>query len=73
MGSIAVLKGNIAPEGAIVKYAAISDDMLVHRGSVKAFDSEEDCYYAVVDGKVDPDDILIIRYEGCLLYTSRCV
>ena len=64
MGSIAVLKGNIAEEGAIVKYAAISDDMLVHRGNVKAFDSEEECYYAVVGGKVEPNDVLIIRYEG---------
>lgn len=64
MGSIAVLKGNIAEEGAIVKYAAISDDMLVHRGNVKAFDSEEECYYAVVEGKVEPNDVLIIRYEG---------
>lgn len=64
IGSLAVLKGNVAPEGAIVKYAAVSDDMLVHRGNVKAFDSEEDCYFAVVDGKVEPNDILIIRYEG---------
>lgn len=64
MGSIAVLKGNIAEEGAIVKYAAISGDMLVHRGNVKAFDSEEECYYAVVEGKVEPNDVLIIRYEG---------
>lgn len=64
VGSIAVLKGNIAEEGAIVKYAAVEDKMLVHRGNVKAFDSEEDCYFAVVGGKVEPDDVLIIRYEG---------
>ena len=64
VGSIAVLKGNIAEEGAIVKYAAVEDKMLVHRGNVKAFDSEEDCYFAVVGGKVEPNDVLIIRYEG---------
>ena len=64
IGSIAVLKGNIAPEGAIVKYAAIPEPMRIHKGPAKVFNSEEDCYNAVVEGKIEPGDILVIRYEG---------
>ena len=63
-GSVAVLKGNIATEGAVVKYAAIAENMRVHEGPARVFDSEEDCYYAVIDKKVKPGDVLIIRYEG---------
>ncbi|HEX3046023.1 MAG TPA: dihydroxy-acid dehydratase [Bacillota bacterium] len=63
-GSIAVLKGNLAPEGAVVKYAAIKPDMLTHVGEARVFDSEEDCYQAIIDGRIDPGVILIIRYEG---------
>lgn len=64
MGSIAVLKGNLAPEGAVIKYAAVKEDMMVHTGSARVFDCEEDCYRAVVEEKVEPGDVLIIRYEG---------
>ncbi len=64
MGSIAVMKGNLAPEGAVIKYAAVKEEMMVHTGPVRVFDSEEDCHRAVVEDRVDPGDVLIIRYEG---------
>lgn len=64
MGSIAVLKGNLAPEGAVVKYAAIQGDMLKHTGEARVFDSEEACHDAVIQEKVEPGTVLIIRYEG---------
>lgn len=64
MGSIAVLKGNLAPEGAVIKYAAVNKDMLYHVGKAIVFDSEEECYKAVVEEKVEPGSVLIIRYEG---------
>lgn len=64
MGSIAVLKGNIAPEGAVIKYAAVAEDMRYHVGPARVFNSEEDCYYCVVGDRVNPGDVLIIRYEG---------
>ncbi|MDP4090085.1 MAG: dihydroxy-acid dehydratase [Bacillota bacterium] len=64
MGSIAVLKGNIAPEGAVIKYAAVGRDMLYHVGEARVFDSEEECYKAVVEERVEPGSVLIIRYEG---------
>lgn len=63
-GSVAVLYGNIAPDGAVIKYSAVSEDMLHHVGKAKVFDSEEACHDAVVKGKVEPGDVLIIRYEG---------
>lgn len=63
-GSVAILKGNIAPDGAVVKYAAIAEDMRVHEGPARVFDCEEDCFYAVVNKQVSPGDVLIIRYEG---------
>lgn len=64
MGSIAVLKGNLAPQGAVIKYAAVSHNMMSHTGCVKVYDSEEGCHNAVVEGSVDPGDVLVIRYEG---------
>lgn len=64
MGSIAVLKGNLAPQGAVIKYAAVSHNMMSHTGCVKVYDSEEGCHNAVVDGSIDPGDVLVIRYEG---------
>lgn len=64
VGSIAVLKGNLAPEGAVIKYAAVSEDMMVHTGPARVFNSEEDCHRAVVEDGVEPGDVLIIRYEG---------
>ena len=63
-GSIAVLKGNLAPEGAVIKYSACIRTMREHKGPAKVYNREEDAYQAVVDGKIDPGDILVIRYEG---------
>ena len=64
MGSIAILKGNIAPDGAVVKYSACAQNMHSHMGTAKVFDSEEDAYGAVVKGDINPGDIIVIRYEG---------
>lgn len=63
-GSIAVLYGNLAPEGAVVKYSAVVPEMMQHTGPARVFDSEEDCCAAVTQGKIRPGDVLIIRYEG---------
>lgn len=64
IGSIAVLKGNIAPEGSVVKYSACKKEMYSHRGPARVFDCEEDAHRAVVEGRINPGDIMIIRYEG---------
>ncbi|NLJ97197.1 MAG: dihydroxy-acid dehydratase [Clostridiales bacterium] len=64
IGSIAVLKGNIAPEGSVVKYSACDKKLYVHRGPARVFDSEEEAHRAVVKGNINPGDIIIIRYEG---------
>ena len=64
IGTIAILKGNIAPEGSVIKYSACAEDMRVHKGIAKVFDSEEDAHGAVVGGNIDPGDIIVIRYEG---------
>lgn len=63
-GSIAILKGNLAPEGSVVKYSACAVAMRKHEGPAKVFNREEDAYNAVVQGAIDPGDILVIRYEG---------
>lgn len=63
-GSIAILKGNIAPEGAVIKYSAVIPEMHHHVGPAAAFDSEEDAQQAIITGKINPGDIVIIRYEG---------
>ena len=63
-GSVAILRGNLAPEGAVIKYSACSQEMREMEGPARVFDREEDAYQAVVDGAVEPGDILVIRYEG---------
>lgn len=63
-GGIAVLKGNIAPNGCVVKRSAVAPEMLVHEGPAKVFDSEEDCIAAIYDGKIVKGDVVVIRYEG---------
>jgi dihydroxy-acid dehydratase len=63
-GSIAILKGNIAPEGAVVKYAAVSSDMLTHEGPARVFDSEEEALAAIMDGRIQPGAVVVLRYEG---------
>jgi dihydroxy-acid dehydratase len=64
MGSIAVLKGNLAPEGAVIKYAAVSENMMYHVGAARVFNSEEECHKAIIEDKINPGEMLIIRYEG---------
>jgi dihydroxy-acid dehydratase len=63
-GSIAVLKGNLAPEGAVVKFSAVRTDMLRHEGPARVFDSEEDALKAIMQGRVEPGSVIILRYEG---------
>ncbi len=63
-GSIAVLKGNLAPDGAVVKYSACAEDMRVHEGKAIVFDCEEDAHDAVVEGRITPGEVVVIRYEG---------
>jgi dihydroxy-acid dehydratase len=63
-GSIAVLKGNIAPEGAVIKFSAVDPQMLVHTGPARVFDREEDALDAILRGKVESGSVVILRYEG---------
>ena len=63
-GGIAVLKGNLAPEGSVVKRSAVSEKMLVHEGPAKVFDSEEDAQKAINGGEIVAGDVVVIRYEG---------
>ena len=64
IGSIAILKGNLAQEGSVIKYSACAKDMLHHKGPARVFDSEEDAHQAVVDHKIHPGEVMVIRYEG---------
>ena len=63
-GGIAVLKGNLAPEGCVVKRSAVADEMLVHEGPARVFDCEEDAQTAINAGAIHPGDVVVIRYEG---------
>ena len=63
-GGIAVLKGNLAPDGCVVKRAAVAPEMLVHEGPAKVFESEEECIAAIYAGKIVKGDVVVIRYEG---------
>ncbi len=63
-GGIAVLRGNIAPDGAVVKRSAVAQEMLVHKGPARVFDSEEDSIKAIYEGRIKAGDVVIIRYEG---------
>lgn len=63
-GGIAVLKGNLAPEGAVVKRSAVAPEMLCHKGPAKVFNSEEEAIEAIYNGKISKGDIVVIRYEG---------
>ena len=63
-GSIAILRGNIAQEGSVIKYSACVKEMLHHKGPARVFNSEEDAHKAVVEHQIRPGDILVIRYEG---------
>ncbi len=64
VGSLAVLTGNLAPEGAVVKYAACAKELRCHTGPARVYDSEEAAHAAVVAGEINPGDVLVIRFEG---------
>ena len=63
-GGIAVLKGNLAPDGSVVKRSAVAPEMLKHTGPAKVFESEEDAIAAIYAGKIVAGDVVVIRYEG---------
>ncbi len=63
-GGIAVLKGNLAPDGSVVKRSAVAPEMLKHEGPAKVFDSEDDAIAAIYAGKIVKGDVVVIRYEG---------
>ena len=63
-GGIAILRGNIAPDGAVVKRSAVAAEMLVHKGPARVFDSEDDAIKAIYEGNIKKGDVVIIRYEG---------
>jgi dihydroxy-acid dehydratase len=63
-GGIAVLRGNLAPDGAVVKQSAVASPMQVNKGKARVFDSEDTAIVAIMAGKIKPGDIVVIRYEG---------
>jgi dihydroxy-acid dehydratase len=63
-GGIAVLKGNLAPDGAVIKQTAVSEAMMHFKGKARVFDSEESCMQAIMAGKIKKRDCVVIRYEG---------
>jgi dihydroxy-acid dehydratase len=63
-GGLAILWGNIAPDGAVVKKGAVLPKMMVHKGPARVFDSEEECTGSLLAGKIKPGDVIVIRYEG---------
>lgn len=63
-GGLAILKGNLAPSGAIVKQAAVAPEMLQHSGPAVCFDAEEDAFNAIMNGQIKKGDVIVIRYEG---------
>ena len=63
-GGIAVLRGNLAPDGSVVKRSAVAPEMLVHEGPARVFECEEDAQRAINAGKINPGDVVVIRYEG---------
>jgi len=63
-GGIAILRGNLAPQGAVVKAAAVRPEMLRHKGPARTFDSEEAAMDALLNGRIQPGDVVVVRYEG---------
>lgn len=63
-GGLAILKGNLAPRGSVVKIAGVNDDMKVHTGPAKVFDSEDECVAAIFNHEIKEGDVVVIRYEG---------
>jgi len=63
-GGIAILRGNLAPDGGVVKQSAVSPDMMKNEGRARVFDSEDDAIEAILGGKIEAGDVVVIRYEG---------
>jgi dihydroxy-acid dehydratase len=63
-GGIAILKGNLTPEGSVIKQTAVHPDMMVHSGPARVFDSEEESMHAIMDRQIKAGDVVVIRYEG---------
>ena len=63
-GALAILRGSLAPDGAVVKRSAVSEKMLAHTGPARVFDSEEDARNAIFNDEIRPGDVLVVRYEG---------
>jgi len=63
-GGLAIVKGNLAPDGGVVKRSAVAPNMLVNEGRARVFDSEDDAIEAILGGKIKPGDVIVIRYEG---------
>ncbi|KEH86168.1 dihydroxy-acid dehydratase [Clostridium novyi] len=63
-GGIAILRGNLAPDGAVVKQSAVEPEMLYHKGVARVFDGEELAFDAIMNKKIHPGDVVVIRYEG---------
>ncbi len=63
-GGIAVLKGNLAPDGCVVKQSAVAPEMMKHEGPARVFDSEEEAIETIYAGKIKAEDVVVIRYEG---------
>ncbi|MGD8883325.1 MAG: dihydroxy-acid dehydratase [Desulfobacterales bacterium] len=63
-GGLAILTGNLAPEGAIVKQAAVAEEMLTHSGPARIFNSEEDVFKAIMDAEIKKGQVIVVRYEG---------
>lgn len=58
------MRGNIAPRGAIVRTSALKSEMLVHKGPAKTFNTDQEAWNAIIDGKIQPGDVIVVRYEG---------
>jgi dihydroxy-acid dehydratase len=63
-GGLAILSGNLAPDGAIVKQAAVAEEMLSYSGPARIFNSEEDVFNAIMDGQIKKGEVIVVRYEG---------
>ncbi|MGI6224969.1 MAG: dihydroxy-acid dehydratase [Peptococcales bacterium] len=63
-GGIVVLKGNLAPDGAVIKQGAVAQKMFVHEGPARVFNSEEEAFEAIMGGKIEKGDVVVVRYEG---------
>ncbi len=63
-GGLAILYGNLAPDGSVVKQSAVAPEMMKHKGPARVFESEDEAYEAILAGRINPGDVVVIRYEG---------